>query len=168
MSERAIELKAGLNERAASRSAEHLAGLTAMEAAERLRLDGPNVLLSAHGQSVARQLLGQFTHFLRDDAVGNRSARLRRREAAVGDRDGRRCRTKPRSSAVRQPFVSNAVCSRKQPTTDLSISAGQDCVPIDINYIRQRGKSSSSTSTSNPLRMSPSAPPAVRMDPFVR
>lgn len=38
-------------------------GLTAAEAARRLRRDGPNVLPSAHGPSVARQLIGQLTHF---------------------------------------------------------------------------------------------------------
>lgn len=61
-------------------------------------------------------------------------------------------------SRVRQPFASIAVCSLKQPTTDLPISAGQDCVPIITSYLRQRGQSSSSTLTSKPLGKSPSAP----------
>jgi magnesium-transporting ATPase (P-type) len=38
-------------------------GLTSAEAAARLRRDGPNVLPSAHGPSVARQLAAQLTHF---------------------------------------------------------------------------------------------------------
>ena len=38
-------------------------GLTSDEAAERLRRDGPNVLPSVHGPSVARQLVAQLTHF---------------------------------------------------------------------------------------------------------
>jgi magnesium-transporting ATPase (P-type) len=38
-------------------------GLTAAEAAARLRRDGRNVLPSGHGPSALRQLLAQLTHF---------------------------------------------------------------------------------------------------------
>ena len=38
-------------------------GLTAVEAAARLRRDGRNVLPSGHGPSALRQLLAQLTHF---------------------------------------------------------------------------------------------------------